>query len=157
MDDVIDEIYQWVEGLGLGISLVLLTVLIFSMGCGAPALTEEIAQTQEAWNVLEMCPVEIETVDQLTLNDACLSGKNLPENARLDGCAKINDCKILVSNRINPDRRRRVLIHEMGHILRGDPGHLVCELGNGHDIMCPDGGNDVDEPTDRDRAFIGEP
>jgi hypothetical protein len=122
--------------------------------CGAPSMTEELQDAQAAWNVLEMCDVDLIVAPQPEVAEPC-ANHTPPEGARIDGCSKISQCRIYISDDLDWERRRNVLLHELGHLIKGRPGHLACVDQPGDDIMCPFGaGPWVDAPTARDHAFV---
>lgn len=73
------------------------------------------------------------------------------------GAADLDGAGILLRNDLTPAQVHEVLLHEMGHILRGQPGHLPAEEGcperrNGAHVMCT--WNGTAEVTAEDLAFV---
>jgi hypothetical protein len=125
------------------------------LGCAGvqPTLTEEIEDAKAAWSVLDMCPVVLRVRSQAATAEHC-SGHKVPEGNRIEGCSKISECKIYISDDLDQERRRIVVLHELGHLIKGTHGHLACTDQPGDDIMCPAGGMPGTFPTARDRAFV---
>ncbi len=135
------------------------SAVVLSQGCGPITLDDELDDARAAWGVLSMCPVQLYQASPASTADRCGNPPippGFPPDAHVEGCSKISACTIYISEDVvDPDRRRHVLEHELGHILKGTPGHLKCADVPGDDIMCPDGGGPwVDAPTARDLAFV---
>lgn len=70
----------------------------------------------------------------------------------IDGCG--GDGIALIAAGLDPVRREMVILHEVGHLIRGTGGHLNCAKYPMDDVMCDTGGWPGMLPTDRDIAFV---
>ena len=105
-------------------------------------------------------------LDRETLTEACHAPIALPDGSELPpgGCSFPG--VVLVSTVADFARQQTVLIHELGHIMRGeirdgelDHAHLDCpETAGGQflgrDVMCMTGAPAGQLPTIRDIAFV---
>lgn len=128
-------------------------LLLLALSCGSAYFDDDLFEARSAWNVIEMCPAQLYVREQSAVAAKC-AGHVVPEGNRIEACSKIRDCAIYVSDDLEPERREQVLMHELGHLLKGKPGHLACADQPGDDVMCPAGAMPGTEPTDRDRAFV---
>ena len=127
-------------------------LLLLALGCSA-SFDDELLDAASAWDVLEMCPAQLYVTDQAAVASECRD-RIAPEGHHVEGCAKIARCEIYVSDDLDPERREQVVLHELGHLLKGSPGHLDCSDQPGDDVMCPAGAGPGSKPTERDRAFV---
>jgi hypothetical protein len=74
----------------------------------------------------------------------------------IDGCAKTNASAIYLKSGMNPQRQLVTLMHEVGHLTRGDGKHLKCLDKPGDNIMCEAAARNGSEPTKTDVKFITE-
>lgn len=72
----------------------------------------------------------------------------------IDGCRRTGEVYMLSG--LSAERQIVVLMHEVGHLTRGNPGHLECQDVPGDDIMCPAASSNGSMPTARDVKFITE-
>jgi len=74
----------------------------------------------------------------------------------IDGCVRDLGSavpRVFVRSGLAPARARSVIVHELGHAIRGEAGHLDCRGAvPGEHAMCPAGG--PAQPTDRDIRFV---
>lgn len=127
---------------------------LLTLGCAYVPFDAGLAGAAASWNVLEMCPAQLHVTDQATVAAEC-HHQAVPDGNHIEGCAKVSACEIYISDDLSPERYQVVLLHELGHLLKGDGGHLDCGGDQpGDDIMCPAGASDGTEPTARDREFV---
>lgn len=139
-------------------AFVVFAALLFQ-GCsggGAASPDEEIAAVMADWGVLEMPEWTVHTVPRGELLQIC-HGTSRPEHNDVDACGRQGEWVTWVGDDLDPERRHQILLHELGHFLRGGGNvHLPCvpEFEHGADVMCPAGAVAGSVPTERDRAFV---
>jgi hypothetical protein len=155
----IDSDGEYLLGMTFGFTFTvlggILMLLLLATGC-APEIdsAEEVDDLAASWGVLEMPAWEIHTVSVGKMAVECRT-----DPGSIDACTFQAARVTWARNDLEPGRLRVILLHELGHLLRGGPNvHLECdERGMGDDVMCPAAAPDWSEPTDRDRAFVGLP
>ncbi len=90
------------------------------------------------------------------LQDACEDG-----NPGLAGCTDPVARAVLINVDNDPSLQARTIVHEVGHLIRGDKrlGHLDCPESEGGklpgaSVMCATGAPVGTMPTARDAAFV---
>lgn len=84
-------------------------------------------------------------------------GRPCPDNTT--GAADIEGNRIIVRTDAAPEMRSETILHEMGHILSGRPGHIRdaegCPAGYAGDhVMCALGDGSAQWPTEADLDFV---
>lgn len=158
MQTFFNELSEWCEGALAGFAIwawiVLLTAGVSGCAGLTPSQSDEVCDVMAAWGVLEMDPWEIRSVGGDTGIEAVC------DRVDIDACTLMKSRITYIREELPEDRRFAVLLHELGHLLRGGENvHLSCDRPDqlGNDVMCPAGAWPGVMPTDRDRKFAHVP
>jgi hypothetical protein len=93
-------------------------------------------------------------VETLPLEDFLLRCQQYQEScATVLGFTELATSTVVLRRGLETTTEYYTLLHEMGHILRGDAAHTPCESA-GENIMCPWITTELSAPTDTDMAFV---
>ncbi len=120
---------------------------------------DALYEAQQAWGLpsVEGAHVEVLPVDAYLVRCAELEGA--PCSPRSLEVVDHTARAIVIRDDLTPEQARFVKIHALGHLLRGENGHLECE-GPGEHVMCAHGRVNatnsayVPELTDADYEFV---
>jgi hypothetical protein len=105
-------------------------------------------------------PVDYSVIylDQETLLDACNVAAP-KQGGTIGGCAPEGAGAVLLWNGADPELQVSIVVHELGHMLRGGEAHLDCPETDGgrlsgNDMMCLTRAPLGSLPTARDAAFV---
>lgn len=144
----------------------------FAVDSGDERLVTAFVKAAKAWNtalgdewvtIKEDGDVPVFWVDTVS-GLGCPLPADIPEGKYLSGCAVATatpDAHIELSTKIQPERLNGIVLHEMGHVIRGIGGHINKEGSpfpyDEKNIMNDKGdASTMAEPTADDAAFVWE-